>query len=372
MRFVAGNAQHIGARHSQQDSFGFGDPDDAEFVEHGGFLAIVCDGMGGMEYGDAASRTAVRAFLEAYRRKTAEESIPAALMRSVHEANNEVVALATRLGLVEGIGTTLVAAALHDHSMYFISVGDSAIFFATGGELRMVNRPHVFANVLDAAVARGNMSAEDAANHPERESLTSYIGAQRLEEIDRNPEPLAIGDEDAILLASDGLFKTLTIEEMRACCQGPPQTWPDALVERTIAKKREYQDNVTALSIALQSARTVQLPKTASPKRAEPRGDLPRTLKMAPQLPSRPAATWSPPVEPRPAAVPQKKFSMLIPLIVLLVLAAAGAVWWYAREHRAGLRQSVGSGGSVEPPKGPLPPAVQDPKSVQPPSKEGK
>ena len=53
MRFLAANAQHIGARHSQQDSFGFADPDDQEFIAHAGFLAIVCDGMGGMEYGDA-------------------------------------------------------------------------------------------------------------------------------------------------------------------------------------------------------------------------------------------------------------------------------------------------------------------------------
>src|SRR5262245_47929517 len=56
MRFLPGNAQHIGARTSQQDSFGFADPDDIEFISHGGFLAVVCDGMGGMEHGDAASR----------------------------------------------------------------------------------------------------------------------------------------------------------------------------------------------------------------------------------------------------------------------------------------------------------------------------
>jgi len=128
MRFVPGNAQHIGARHSQQDSFGFADPDAHEFISHGGFLAVVCDGMGGMEYGDAASRTAVRAFLDAYRRKTSEEPIPEALERSVRDANSHVVALAHSLGLVEGIGTTLVAAALHDHSLYYISVGDSGVF----------------------------------------------------------------------------------------------------------------------------------------------------------------------------------------------------------------------------------------------------
>ena len=128
MRYLPGNAQHIGARSSQQDWFGFADPADQEFIAHGGFLAIVCDGMGGMEHGDQASRTAVRAFMDAYQLKTPEESIPAALERAAREANSQVVALAHSLGLAEGVGTTLVAAALQGTSLYFVSVGDSGRF----------------------------------------------------------------------------------------------------------------------------------------------------------------------------------------------------------------------------------------------------
>src|SRR5258708_13115731 len=141
MRFLPGNAQHIGARHSQQDSFGFADPDDQAFISHGGFLAVVCDGMGGMEHGDAASRAAVKAFLDAYQRKTPEESIPAALERAVRVANDQVVALAHGLGMSEGVGTTLVAAALLDTSMYFISGGDSGLFHARGGHIT-ADTPH--------------------------------------------------------------------------------------------------------------------------------------------------------------------------------------------------------------------------------------
>src|SRR5271166_6529904 len=144
----------------------------------------------------------------------------------------------------EGVGTTLVAAALSGSALYFISVGDSAVFHVSSGQVRMVNRPHVFANLLDAAVARGTMSREDAQNHPERDSLTSYIGAAALEEIDRNLEPWPLRDGDTILLASDGMFKTLTADEIRACLQGNPQSWPETLVEQTLAKQHEFQDNV--------------------------------------------------------------------------------------------------------------------------------
>ena len=70
MRYLSGDAQHIGSRHYQQDCYGFSDAGDLKFIEHGGFLAVLCDGMGGMERGDLASQAAVRAFLDAYALKT--------------------------------------------------------------------------------------------------------------------------------------------------------------------------------------------------------------------------------------------------------------------------------------------------------------
>jgi PPM family protein phosphatase len=321
MRFLPGNAQHIGARHSQQDSFGFNDPDDAAFIQHGGFLAIVCDGMGGMEHGDLAGRTGVRAFLEAYARKTAQESVPAALDRSVREANARVVALAHSLGRAESIGTTLVAAALLDGGpgqarLYWVSVGDSGLFHVSDGQIQTVNRPHIFGNLLDNAVARGSMSKEQALLHPERESLTSFIGVEVLEEIDRNVDPWPISDGDSILLASDGLFKTLSPEEILESLNGHPQAWPDALVARTLAKKYEFQDNVTVLSVAVQ--------------------DQPDTLKLPP-----PAVAVEREVKPEITVMlpPRQKRSRKLVAAGLIVLAGiaagGGGRWWYKKHHPA-------------------------------------
>ena len=339
MRFLPGNAQHIGARHSQQDSFGFADPDDREFIAHGGFLAIVCDGMGGMEFGDAASRTAVRAFLDAYQQKTPAESIPDALERSVQQANRQVVDLSHSMGMSEGIGTTLVAVALHDRSLYYISVGDSGLFLCRAGECRTLNHPHVFANVLDAAVARGSLSREDADNHPERESLTSFIGAESLEEIDRNLEPYSLAPGDTVLLASDGMFKTLDAQEIRAALEGPASGWAEALVDRTIAKKREYQDNVTVLSVTVETENGPALPKTTvrmvAPVLAMPP---PPVSEAAPQ------PVWTPPVQALPATpAAAKNGGAAVPgpriwpvLVMLAVLAVGFAGWWFFEHRRTG------------------------------------
>jgi protein phosphatase len=249
MRYLPAHAQHIGSRRYQQDSYGFADSGDDVFLAHGGFLAVLCDGMGGMEHGDVASETAVRAMLDAYARKTPAESIPAALERSAREANQSVIQAALKLGSREGVGTTLVAAVTHERSLYFVSVGDSAVFHVHEGEARMVNRPHVFANLLDQALASGKISQQDAERHPEREALTSYVGLRNLEEIDRNTEPWPLADGDSILLSSDGMFKTLDAAAIAACLTGHPHSWPQALVERTLARKSPGQDNVTVVAI---------------------------------------------------------------------------------------------------------------------------
>lgn len=318
MSFLPANAQHIGARGSQQDSFGFGDPEDEAFLAHGGFVAVVCDGMGGMEHGDLASRTAVRSFLDAYSRKTPDENIPEALERSVREANDRVVEMARELGAAESVGTTLVAASVIDagaesKSMYFISVGDSGLFHISEGQMQTVNRPHIFANILDTAVSRGTLSKEQALLHPERESLTSFIGVGVLEEIDRNVDPWPIADGDTILLASDGLFKTLTAEEVLESCHGHPQTWPDTLVARTLERKYEYQDNVTVLSVTVK--------------------DRPDTLKLPP-----PAVELEKAPEKTGALTPGTKRSRKMVAVALIVglagiAAAGGGRWWYKKHH---------------------------------------
>jgi hypothetical protein len=192
----------------------------------------------------------------------------------------------------------------------------------------MLNRPHIFANVLDAAVARGTMSPTDAESHPERESLTSFIGAESLDEVDRNLEPYPIAEGDLVLLASDGLFKTLSQDEMLACFDGEPQSWPEALVARTIAKKREHQDNVTVLSIAAE-------PESAAVAGSQARSQTARRPASVVPAPEFAGAQPTPAFAPQVQAPPTRSRSRMpiVLLIVFLILAAGG--WAYLHYGRA-------------------------------------
>jgi protein phosphatase len=315
MSFLPGNAQHIGSRGSQQDSFGFGDPHDKGFLAHGGFVAVVCDGMGGLEYGDLASRVAVRAFLDAYARKLPEETIPEALERSVREANARVVELAHEKGAADQVGTTLVAASFLENGaggkeFYFISVGDSGIFHVSAGHMRMINHPHTFAAFLDEAVGRGSLSREQALLHPERESLTSFIGMDVLDEIDSNGQPWPLRSGDTVMLASDGLFKTLSEADILSALHGrAPEAWADTLVAATLAAENQFQDNVTVLTVNV--------------------NDRPDTLKLPPP----PAIEVASTIAPAPARRPKRLLAAA--LIGGTLLLAGGGGLWYRKHHAA-------------------------------------
>jgi protein phosphatase len=253
-RLSPGNAQHVGSRDDQEDSFGFSDPEDRDFVRHGGFAAVLADGMGGLARGQDASAAAVRAFLAAYSAKTPEESIAAAMERSARLANDAVAALAEGAGMEGNIGTTLVAAVVRPGALEWISVGDSALYLYRRGELRLLSHAHTYAVELDASASRGAITAEQARVDPDRDALTSYIGAPEIASIDRSAAPLPLESGDRILLCSDGLFKTLAPAELAAELEAAPQEACEALVRKTLERGAPDQDNVTVLCVKVEGA----------------------------------------------------------------------------------------------------------------------
>jgi serine/threonine protein phosphatase PrpC len=248
MGFTAGNAQHIGARPQQQDAFGFSDPSEHEFAVHGGFLGVVADGVGGLTHGSEASQSAVRAFLQAYHLKSPAESIPDALVRSLHEANAAVLRVASEPS-AEGAGTTLVAAVLRDQSLYWISAGDSRIYLLHAGRLTRVTSDHTYARELDEQAAQGKISRAEAQNDSERGALTSYLGQPEPKKVDKSARPLALQPDDSVILCSDGFYRALDDTEMVTAFHHDLQKACDMLVRRVVAKQRKGQDNLTVIAL---------------------------------------------------------------------------------------------------------------------------
>jgi serine/threonine protein phosphatase PrpC len=141
----------------------------------------------------------------------------------------------------------VVAVIIRDGDLYWVTVGDSRIYLLRGGAFIQINREHTYAVEVDEKAAMGEMTWEEAADHPKRVALTSYLGMGRLEKIDRNIRPVRLLDGDRVILMSDGVFGTLTDDEMLAFMQKEPHESAAAIQEEILKKEKRGQDNFTAI-----------------------------------------------------------------------------------------------------------------------------
>ena len=240
-------ASTIGARERQEDDWGTHVNPPA--LEPGAWLlAVVADGMGGMPAGDRASSIALRAFLDSY--AVLQLPAPERLRRALAHANREMAMAVEAEPELAGMGSTLVAALVFPDRCEWLSVGDSLLLCWREGELKRINPLHVYANVLDERVRRGEMTAEVAERHPERAWLTSALQGTPLEEVARGELPLVAGD--VLVFASDGIA-TLADKDVAAICaervgEGASGI-AETLVARIEAAARERQDNATVIVV---------------------------------------------------------------------------------------------------------------------------
>ncbi len=208
----------VGTRKNQQDScYVSVEPD-------GSALGIVCDGMGGLEGGEMASRTALQTFVEDFEAvRYGQKDYYNFFCEEVIKIDEIVAGLTNAQGETMSAGTTLVAVSVVDGYMQFISVGDSKIYVLRNGQLRTMNREHNYYLILDEQYRRGEITQGDYLREGARgEALISYLGMGNISIMDANPIPISLIDGDIIILCSDGLYKSLSEEQIAAIIRKNP------------------------------------------------------------------------------------------------------------------------------------------------------
>jgi len=208
-------------------------------------LAVVCDGIGGNNAGEVASRTATEEFHRSFPERKIID-IPVALRQCLDASNSAISKESKRDPSSEGLGCTLVAAFVIDNRLYWISVGDSLLFVIRGGNLHRKNEDHSMAPIIEKSRLEGKITAEEAANHPHRNALRSALSGDRIELIDCPSQPIELVAGDIVILATDGLL-TLSNEEIHASIakyrgEGA-ESICSALLNAVKAKGKARQDN---------------------------------------------------------------------------------------------------------------------------------
>jgi len=243
MKILLGGAQDIGKRKEQQDAFYISLPAFNHTEQTDRNLLVVCDGIGGASFGKEAAQIACEALKSFLMTEDEIYNVPEALLEAARYANNEVVGFMIRKRVRTVGGTTLVAAVIKNDMLYWISVGDSHIYIFSDAGLEQLNDDHLYANALDAAVKEGKIDKDFADKHPQRDSISSFIGIWELKEISSGKTRLLPGT--SVVLCTDGLYKTLNEDEIIKTYDPDPQKWANVLIKTTLEKDVPYQDNVT-------------------------------------------------------------------------------------------------------------------------------
>jgi protein phosphatase len=174
----------------------------ADVLEDGRTLVAVADGMGGHAAGEVASALALRTLQDAL----AEGRD---LGDAFRMANERVHHMASEPGK-QGMGTTMVAVLVSGNEFRVANVGDSRAYLVSAKGIKQLTDDHSF---VAEAMKRGQSKAEAMAT-PWRDALTRSIGTEPEVDVDTfGPFPLE-GDS-AFVICSDGLYKTLSDDDLR-------------------------------------------------------------------------------------------------------------------------------------------------------------
>ena len=214
-----GASTHIGTRDYQEDSYyvtEMSKSQDGSLIKAYG---IVCDGMGGLDNGDKASKLTTELIKEVFDNVTTDEGLETYLINEVGKIDLRV---REECGFGDSMttGTTLVAALIFRNYLHWIGIGDSRIYVLRGDEIVQVTQDHTFMMTLKKQVEDGLITQEEADTHPQRGALISHIGSGTIRHINSNKAGLRLLHGDIALLCSDGLVKSLDDDEIVSIIQG--------------------------------------------------------------------------------------------------------------------------------------------------------
>ena len=263
-----GKIHEVGKRKDQQDTLAYSDVEDESVIHQKGMLLIVADGIGGLKDGAEVSSLAAVEMLRYFDGHNMLDRPADALKEALLYANEKVNVFLgeERIGKC---GSTLAAAMMQDHNVYWISVGDSSIFLYRENRLRRLNVLHNYEAELKKKIALGELTRAEAAREPRKAALTRFIGQGDIALIDRNTEPLALTSGDRLMLATDGVYESVSMTELEGFLHSGAGEAAQGLQHLIETKDRRNQDNYTAIIVEIM---TDQKDRGANDKNGEIHG----------------------------------------------------------------------------------------------------
>ncbi len=244
----AASSSILGTRNVQQDACWV-----TLNSQHHELLAVVCDGMGGLSGGEQASQNSIQAIAEMYRQSAPVADVPEFYRQAAMTLNQIVMSLTTPEGTPLNAGTTIISVMVQEDRLYWFSIGDSRIYFLRNCEAYPCCEEHNYETMLRKMLASGEISPEEAAaDTTRRDALTSYLGMPNMQLVEISEQPTKLEPGDLLILCSDGLYKSLSDDEIRRIAienRMDLHYAADALTAAALSHARGAQDNTTVVLV---------------------------------------------------------------------------------------------------------------------------
>ena len=236
-------------RQGNEDCFGYVTPTTPEETRGRGWLFAVADGVGGHDFGEVASHTAIESVLAGFRDAVPGEPQAALLKRLVQNANTRVLDVGHSTGPGgTHMATTIVACALRYDRVAVAHVGDSRGYLIRRVQAVLLTRDHTIAN---EQVKLNLLSKEEAAESETRHMLSRSLGSELSVSVEINEHQVSPGD--VLLLCSDGLHGAVEASEMAAITSRGGDLAAAARKLVDIANHRDGSDNISLQLIRVRS-----------------------------------------------------------------------------------------------------------------------
>ena len=241
MRFSIFQDSRQGDRTGNEDRVGYSYSRDV-------LLMTVADGMGGHADGEVAAEIAIteitRRFQQEARNKLRKPS--EFLMSAIQSAHRAIVSHAVANNMLECPRTTVVACIVQGNSAYWAHAGDSRLYVLRGGGLAAATQDHSRVQMM---IDSGEITAEQAARHPERNKIFSCLGGVVPPQISSSKE-FQLQRGDTIILSTDGFWANMPANFIGNTLtkQGLMQVMPGLLTEAH-RRARGESDNLSVVAM---------------------------------------------------------------------------------------------------------------------------
>ena len=172
-------------------------------------FAIVCDGMGGYEGGEIAAQKAIEIISDSFSKSLKEgiknSSIRYLIESAITTANDVIYNIANKTEKLSNMGTTLVLAVINNDTLHIAHIGDSRAYLFRDSQLHRLTVDH---SVVQTLLDQGELTEDEAKNHPNKNIITKALGTKK--DISADFSEVFLQENDVLLLCSDGLTSFAT------------------------------------------------------------------------------------------------------------------------------------------------------------------